>query len=316
MGIFSTIEQFGRKFTQPVNLALGMFDGVHLGHQQVLAASRDHAREINGKSVAFTFPFHPASFLRPESAPLLLMNAQQKARMLHSYGVDHVILRDFDNEFAEIAAPDFGVFIKGKIPSVQGLSVGENFRFGKGREGDSSFLQQMGEKMGMYVQVAESKNLDADLVSSSRIRQALMIGEIGSVNRMLGRNYRIYGTVFPGKKMGRSIGFPTMNLNWQPEAHPAYGVYAGHVKNLITGSVLPAVANYGMRPTVEKTAPLPKFEIHALADLDEREWGYESEVEMDLKSFIRPEKKFDSLDELKDQIKIDRTKAAELLKSF
>ena len=104
MGIFSSIEQFGEKFTRPVNLALGMFDGVHLGHQQVLTASQVHARDINGVSVAFTFPLHPASFLRPESAPPLLMNAEQKARMLHSYGMDHVILRDFDDELAHVSS--------------------------------------------------------------------------------------------------------------------------------------------------------------------------------------------------------------------
>ena len=313
MGIFSSIEQFGEKFTKPVNLALGMFDGVHLGHQQVLTASQDHARDINGVSVAFTFPLHPASFLRPESAPPLLMNAEQKARMLHSYGMDHVILRDFDDELAHVSSSDFGVFLKERIPSVEGLSVGQNFRFGKGREGDSSFLQEVGGKMGMHVQVVNSKNMGEVAVSSSRIREALIAGQIENVNQMLGRNYRIYGSVFPGKKMGRSIGFPTMNLDWSPEARPAYGVYAGQVKNLNKGVVLPAVANYGMRPTVEDEADLPKLEIHVLEDLDERDWGYDAEIEMSLDFFIRSESKFSSVEELTDQISKDINKAKTLL---
>jgi riboflavin kinase/FMN adenylyltransferase len=309
MGIFSSIEQFGEKFTNPVNLALGMFDGVHLGHQQVLSASQNHACDINGVSVAFTFPFHPASFLRPDSAPPLLMNAQQKARMLHSYCMDHVILRDFDEELAQVSARDFGVFLKERIPSVEGLSVGRNFRFGKGREGDSSFLEEVGEKMGMHVQVVDSKNMGGGAVSSSRIREALVSGEIEIVNQMLGRNYRIYGSVFPGKKMGRSIGFPTMNLDWNPQAQPAYGVYAGQVKNLNSGSVLPAVANYGIRPTVEENAPSPKLEIHVLEEINEDEWGYDAEIEMSLDFFIRHEKKFSSVEELKSQISEDLNQA-------
>ena len=187
MGTFSSIEQFGEKFTGPVNLALGMFDGVHLGHQEVLTASQDHARDINGVSVAFTFPLHPASFLRPESAPPLLMNAEQKARMLHSYGVDHVILRDFDDELAHVSSSDFGDFLKQRIPSVEGLSVGHNFRFGKGRAGDASVLQEMGERMGMHVQVVNSKNMGEVAISSSRIREALIAGQIENVNLMLGR---------------------------------------------------------------------------------------------------------------------------------
>jgi riboflavin kinase/FMN adenylyltransferase len=167
--------------------------------------------------------------------------------------------------------------------------------------------------MGMHVQVVNSKNMGEVAVSSSRIREALIAGQIENVNQMLGRNYRIYGSVFPGKKMGRSIGFPTMNLDWSPEARPAYGVYAGQVKNLNKGVVLPAVANYGMRPTVEDGADLPKLEIHILGNLDERDWGYDAEVEMSLEFFIRSESKFSSVEELTDQISKDINKAKTLL---
>ena len=316
MGVFSSIEQFGGRFKEPVNLALGMFDGVHIGHQQVLKASQNHARKINGISVAFTFPLHPATFLRPENAPPLLMNAEQKAKMLHTYGMNHVIFRNFDHELAQVESDDFVVFIKERIPSVAGFSVGENFRFGKDRNGDASFLKHTGEKMGIGVEVVDSKNIGGTTVSSSRIREELTVGDIENVNHMLGRSYQIYGVVSSGKKMGRQIGFPTMNLEWNPEAAPAFGVYVGWVKHLSESVQLPAVANYGMRPTMENDVNSPKLEIHVLNEFDEEKWGYNFEIEMALEYFIRPEKKFESVEELKNQIDKDRNKAIELLQVF
>ena len=313
MGIFSSIEQFGGKFKEPVNLALGMFDGVHLGHQQVLQASQNHALEINGISVAFTFPLHPANFLRPKNAPPLLMNAEQKAKMLHSYGMDHVILRSFDRELAQVKADHFAIFIKERIPSVVGFSVGKNFRFGKGRIGDASFLQHTGGKMGIGVEIVDFKSTEGSVVSSSLIREKLRAGDIVKVNNMLGRSYRIHGAVSSGKKMGRQIGFPTLNVEWNPEAAPRFGVYAGHVMHSSEGIELPAVANYGIRPTVENNASVPKLEIHIMNEFNEEKWSYNSEVEMSLEYFIRSEKKFDSLDELKNQIEIDRSIASGLL---
>ena len=316
MGVFSSIEQFGGRFKEPVNLALGMFDGVHIGHQQVLKASQNHARKINGISVAFTFPLHPATILRPENALPLLMNADQKAKMLHTYGMNHVIFRNFDHELAQVESDDFVVFIKERIPSVAGFSVGENFRFGKDRNGDASFLKHTGEKMGIEVEVVDSKNIDGTTVSSSRIREELTVGDIENVNHMLGRSYQIYGVVSSGKKMGRQIGFPTMNLEWNPEAAPAFGVYVGWVKHLSESVQLPAVANYGMRPTMENDVNSPKLEIQVLNEFDEEKWGYNFEIEMALEYFIRPEKKFESVEELKNQIEKDRNKAIELLQVF
>jgi riboflavin kinase/FMN adenylyltransferase len=313
MGIFSSIEQMGGEFSSPVHLALGMFDGVHIGHQEVLKASIFHARENNGSAVAFTFPAHPASYLRPELAPPLLMNSEQKARMLHAYGMNHVILRDFDEELSLVEAADFPTFLKDRVPSLVGMSVGRNFRFGKGRDGDSAYLQEITEKLGMFVTVVDSKTMEATTVSSSRIREALGLGMIEKVNEMLGRDYRIYGEVSPGKQMGRKLGFPTLNLLWEPESFPAYGVYAGKVKNLGIGEVLPAVANYGLRPTIEDDAGVPKLEIHVLEDLNTDDWKYGSDIEMSLQHFIRPEAKFESVDDLKVQIQCDKEKAQKLI---
>ena len=316
MGVFSSIETLDRDCTLPVNLSLGMFDGVHVGHQQVLESAVTHARRSKGYAVAFTFPCHPAKYLRPERAPPLLMSPREKVIMLESFGIDHVILREFDDELAEIPAAEFPTFLKDRISSLHSMSVGRNFRFGKGREGDSSFLKKIGESIGLSVTVVESKVTRGNIVSSSRIREALGIGDIEKVNDMLGREYLITGEVFSGKKMGRSIGFPTMNLDWNPEALPAYGVYAGIVKHRKFEKNLPAVANYGLRPTFEHKASTPKLEIHSLIDLDTEIWGCGSKIEMALQHFIRPEKKFDTVDDLKTQINIDKEKAKELVLPF
>ena len=170
--------------------------------------------------------------------------------------------------------------------------------------------------MGIGVEVVDSKNIDGTTVSSSRIREELTVGDIENVNHMLGRSYQIYGVVSSGKKMGRQIGFPTMNLEWNPEAAPAFGVYVGWVKHLSESVQLPAVANYGMRPTMENDVNSPKLEIHVLNEFDEEKWGYNFEIEMALEYFIRPEKKFESVEELKNQIDKDRNKAIELLQVF
>jgi len=130
---------------------------------------------------------------------------------------------------------------------------------------------------------------------------------------MLGRDYSISGIVSSGKGMGRKIGFPTLNLDWDPEAKPVYGVYAGEVKNIKNGIILPAVANYGLRPTLESNALVPKFEINILADLNDTEWVCGSELNMSLKFFIRPEKKFQSVEKLREQIHLDREQAIKLV---
>ena len=313
MGIFSSIKEFGSECSEPICLALGMFDGVHIGHRQVLDAAINQSNESEGSAVAFTFPEHPARFLRPEQAPPLLMNPEQKALSLQAYGMKEVIMQSFDAELAEIPFTVFPDFLKRRIPSLSGVCVGQNFRFGKGRAGDSSLLREIAVKAGLKVNIVESINCDSLPVSSSRIREALSLGNIEQVNQMLGRDYSIFGIVSSGKGMGRKIGFPTLNLDWDPEAKPAYGVYAGEVKNIKTGIILPAVANYGLRPTLESNVLVPKFEINILADLNENGWECGSELDMSLKFFLRPEKKFQSVEKLSEQIHLDRGQAIKLV---
>ena len=311
MEVFSTIKEFGETQKEtPVILSIGMFDGVHLGHQVVLQQTVEEAVRQNASPVAFTFPEHPGSFIRPGKEPPLLMDAEYKAATLLRRGMKAVIIRSFDAKLSNTEAKDFIPFLLDGIPSLAGICVGQNFRFGKKRVGDSQFLLEEGKRRGIAVRIIESKILGERPVSSSRIRLALMDGNIEEVNQMLGHPYEITGVVESGKALGRTIGFPTLNVDWNPQAKPAYGVYAGIVKS--GEQVLFAVANYGLRPTLESKALTPKLEVHALDQLDPAKWRSGIEICMKLLAFIRPEKKFESLEQLKEQIAKDKRVAEEV----
>jgi riboflavin kinase/FMN adenylyltransferase len=310
--VFSSIEDLGRSTDRPVFLALGMFDGVHKGHQAVLDCAKKMAGS-NGLAVAFTFPEHPASYLRPESSPRLIMDKEGKVNRLLKEGIDGIVLRNFDREFADVEAIHFPAFLIARIPSLSGLCVGENFRFGRGRNGDQELLKKIGKQVGLQIGIVESQMVEQLPVSSSRIRDALSKGCITSVNNMLGRKYEVSAFPSKGKGLGKKIGFPTINLSWNPEARPAFGVYTGWVNITGIDAKQYAIANYGLRPTVEEDAKTPLFEIHLLdgpaCDLDS---DSKQKYTMELESFLRPEKKFDSLNDLKNQITIDLKTAGEL----
>ena len=309
MEVFTSIEDLGRSTDQPVYLALGMFDGVHRGHEAVLHQAQKSARENGGIAVAFTFPEHPASYLRPEEKPSLLMNKDEKAKRLLEIGMEGVVLRTFDREFADVQARHFASFLIARVPSLTGLCVGQNFRFGKGRTGNDTALKEYGEEVGLSVDVIKSELFSSLPVSSSRIREALMAGKVSDVNDMLGWKYTISGEVLKGKGMGKEFGFPTINIPWCPEARPAYGVYLGRVKNGSSEKTKYAVANYGLRPTVEEGATQPLLEVHVLDPIDEEFGSAGQQLSMTLESFLRPEQKFDSVDKLKSQIEYDLLKA-------
>ena len=309
MEVFTSIEDLGRSTDQPVYLALGMFDGVHRGHEAVLHQAQQSARENGGIAVAFTFPEHPASYLRPEEKPSLLMNKDEKAKRLLEIGMEGVVLRTFDREFADVQARHFASFLIARVPSLTGLCVGQNFRFGKGRTGNDTALKEYGEEVGLSVDVIKSELFSSLPVSSSRIREALMAGKVSDVNDMLGWKYTISGEVLKGKGMGKEFGFPTINIPWGPEARPAYGVYLGRVKNGSSEETKYAVANYGLRPTVEEGATQPLLEVHVLDPIDEEFGSAGQQLSMTLESFLRPEQKFDSVDKLKSQIEYDLLKA-------
>ena len=173
-------------------------------------------------------------------------------------------------------------------------------------------LEGMGLQHGLKVKVAPSLVLDDSPVSSSRIRQALSEGEIKGVNEMLGTPYMVFGQVISGKALGRTLGFPTLNFKWNPQARPAFGVYSGIVKERITGVQLPAVSNYGIRPTVEQKVEVPLWEIHCLEQPDVSIWQEGAHLEMEVSSFLRAEMKFENVDELSAQISKDCAEAIRL----
>jgi len=310
--VFASLAEFGKREPKPAWLAIGMFDGVHLGHRAVLNLASEAAAKENDLVAALTFPEHPAKSLRPGKEPPLLMDARTKSEALLGCGVDRVVMKPFDESFSDVSSGEFLPYLKEKIPSLRGICVGENFHFGKDRIGNAEFLRENGALSGLEVCIAKGVLEDELPISSSRIRESLAKGEIELANRMLGFPYRIGGQVVQGNKLGRTIGFPTLNLPWFPEARPAYGVYLVEVSFPQKKESVHGVANYGLRPTVEEEELEPLFEVHLLGEGDYSVHQAGDRISASLLSFIRPEKKFDSLEALKSRIALDEKRALEL----
>ena len=291
---------------RPLHLAIGMFDGVHLGHRAVIAAALQSARADAGLAGVLTFWPHPSTLFRPASPTRMIQSAAVKSRMLVGLGVDVVITQGFGPELAAVTAENFLPWLKQRLPRLNAIYVGENFRYGQARRGDVTLLSACGRQHGVRVFSAPRVSLDAEPISSTRIRVLLAVGEIGSANSQLGYHYFCEGRVTAGKRLGRTLGFPTLNLAWAPELPPRYGVYAVRVVEPGGTSFRPAVANYGLRPTVENVAE-PRLEVHVLGECP---WGEGDAVRVEWLSFLRPELKFASLAELRVQIARDRETAA------
>jgi len=310
--VFDSIAHFGREWKEEVCLALGMFDGVHCGHRAVLDLARVQAGKFSGSTAALTFPKHPATLLRPGKEPPLLMSAEDKVAQLLASGLSAVIMQPFDEELSEIPADQFVSYLTGLVPSLRSLCVGENFRFGKDRTGDFQALTEYGTHAGIGVTVARSLILDDLPVSSSRIRKALEAGEMHLVTEMLGRKYIVSGSVSAGKALGRTIGYPTLNLRWCPEAKPVFGVYAGWAEEKTSGQRIPALANYGLRPTVDEGAKFPLLEVHCLESPDVSIWKDGASLTMELAVHLRPEDFFSGVEQLTAQIERDCGQARKL----
>ena len=311
--VLGSLSELGQRENRPIWLAIGMFDGVHLGHRAVLDLATEKAARESDAVAALTFPEHPAKSLRPGKEPPLIMDPQAKSEALLGCGIHYVVMKPFDESLSEVSCEGFLGYLKEKVPSLRGICVGENFHFGKGRRGNAPFLSENGLLVGLKVAIAEGVLEDELPISSSRIRESLAKGEIELVNRMLGFPYRINGEVVPGNKLGRTIGFPTLNVRWIPEARPAYGVYLVEASFEHKEGSVHGVANYGLRPTVEKNeAADPLFEVHLLGEGEYSVYQSGDLISLNLLSFIRPEKKFDSLDSLKAQIACDKAEAEQL----
>lgn len=290
--------------------ALGNFDGVHLGHQQVVAEARRVAHALGVPLGVLVFEPHPRQFFFPDEPFFRLTPFRSKARILEKLGVDILAALPFDAAMAARLAPDFvhDVLVNG-LRAVH-VVAGYDFRFGKGRGGDVGVLSYMGEMEGFGVSVVEEVALDGEAYSSTRIRDLLAQGDPRGAARLLGRWWTVETHVRAGDKRGRTIGFPTANLALEDHVEPALGVYAVKIE-IEDGphkGVYDGVANLGRRPTFDKKDVL--LEVH-IFDFEGDIYGHHAAVSFI--DYLRPEQKFDGLDALKAQIAKDSARARELL---
>ncbi len=292
--------------SRPLHLAIGMFDGVHLGHRAVIEAAVQAARCSGGQAAVLTFWPHPSVYFRADNPTRLIMTPAAKARVLGSLGVEAIITQNFTPEFARIPAEDFLANLKQWLPQLAGVYVGDNWRFGRGRTGDAALLVREGGKLGLSVVSVPRVAASGTPISSTRIRELLASGDVVGANELLGYTYAAEGVVTPGKQLGRTLGFPTLNLEWAPDLRPRHGVYVVRVLGAKSATALPGVANYGLRPTVEQ-AQAPRLEVHVLGECP---YGAGDTLTVEFLRFLRPEMKFGGLEELRAQIAKDKAAAS------
>jgi riboflavin kinase/FMN adenylyltransferase len=287
---------------------IGNFDGVHLGHQSVFRHLMQMGQTLDRPTTVVTFEPQPREFFQPDSAPARLTRLREKLQAIEQSGVQRVVVLEFNNRLAAMPAGNFVRELLVKGLGVRFLSVGDDFRFGQGREGDFELLRRMGREFGFDVENMNTYRLDADRVSSTRIRELLTLGDLTTAAQCLGRPYRICGRVIHGHKRGRTIGYPTLNVNMHRLVSPLHGVYAVRVDGLVSGG-MPGVANIGNRPMVDGDHRY-LLEVH-LFDFDQEVYGKHVSVEFVQK--LRDEQRFGSFELLRQQIQRDSAQARVIL---
>jgi riboflavin kinase / FMN adenylyltransferase len=306
MEILRSIPELER-LRGPLFLAIGVFDGVHRGHQAVISTSADHAAASNGTPVVVTFDPHPEKVLRPQAAPHLLSATQHKIALIRALGVEHLLIITFDKEFAATEPEDFVQKLVIHSKPLREICVGHEWSFGKNRRGNLDLLKKLGAKSNFDVVGIPPVKINGVVVSSTAIRQAIEKGDFAKAAEMLGREYTILGTVTRGDNLGKKIGFPTANLSAHSEQFPPNGVYVAEAR--IDGELYRGVINLGIRPTVTSGKSERVLEIH-LFDFNRDIYGHD--VEVRFLKFLRPEKKFANLDALVQQIRRDVEQARQL----
>ena len=273
-------------------VALGNFDGFHLGHQAVVGRAVERARAAGRPAIVATFDPHPMRYFRPETPYFRLTSLDQRQRLFADAGADAMYVFDFDAALAALSAEQFVEQCLVRDLGVAGVSTGEDFTFGKGRSGDIAVLRATGGKHGFVVDTIAPVQLDGETVSSTRIREALHTGDPRLAARLLTRPYTIEGVVQHGDKVGRTLGYPTANIDMANYLRPRFGIYAVRAR-LADGRLLDGAANVGVRPTFDPPKELlePYF-----FDFDGDLYG--QAIAIVLIDFIRPEAKFDSLEAL------------------
>lgn len=281
---------------------IGNFDGVHLGHVQILSQVKAKAAELGLPSVVIIFEPQPREFFAGVNAPPRLTRFDEKVRLLRAEGIDRVLCLTFNSRLRSMSADAFVEELLLKGLNVKYFVVGDDFRFGCDRSGDYAMLKQAGDRHDFSVANTETYLIDGERVSSTRIREALTQADFAEAQRLLGRPYRVTGRVQHGQKLGRQIGVPTANVRMHRFRCPLQGVYV--VEASVGAQCWQGVCNVGMRPTVNGTQPV--LEVH-LFDFSGNLYGQLMQVTF--LHFLRPEVKFSGLDSLKTQINIDKDSA-------
>jgi len=290
------VRQTGRS----VCLALGFFDGVHLGHQQIIRQTINDARQHEGTALIVTFDRHPNTVVAPERTPALIYPLNRKLQVINSLGADTILLLRFDKPFSERTGEEFVRSLTSEAGQLRSICVGANFVFGHKRSGNVDLLRKLGSELSFTVHGLAAVALDGKAVSSTRIRQAIGTGNIDAAGQMLGRAYSLVGTVVSGDKLGRQLGFPTANLDVAGLVLPPSGVYAAQART--DAKLHRAVVNIGSRPTLQNPKPQLTVEAHLL-DFSGNLYG--QELELFFVEKLRDERKFPSVSELRDQIAQD-----------
>jgi len=294
--------------SRKVCAAVGFFDGVHLGHQQVIRQTVEDARQHDGLAVVVTFDRHPNAVVAPDRAPPLIYTPPQRLRAIEALGVDALVLIEFTEAFSRIRGEDFARGLAGDLGRLHSLCVGSTFTFGHRRSGNVALLKRLGQGLGFAVHGLAAVSLGGRSVSSTCIREAIQAGDLLLANQMLGRSYALAGTVQRGDQLGQQLGFPTANLNVAGLVLPPSGVFAAQAHH--RNRHYPAVMNIGVRPTLQHPQPTLRVEVHLL---DYRGDLYGEELEVTLVARIRDEQRFSSLEALRAQIALDIQRARQLL---
>jgi riboflavin kinase/FMN adenylyltransferase len=288
----------------PLFLAIGVFDGVHLGHRAVIERAVADARKAGGTAVVVTFDPHPIRLLRPQIAPRLLTSTPHKIRLIRALGAEHLLIIPFDRAFAATPPAEFIRALAAAAKPLREICVGFEWSFGKDRAGNLALLEELGRELGFDEVGVPAVEIEGKVVSSTLIRGAVEAGDLATAARFLGREFTLLGTVTKGAQLGRTLGFPTANLSAHNEQFPPNGVYAVAVAR--GAQALWGVANIGIRPTLEKASGERVIEVH-LFDFAEEIYG--EDLEITFRRHLRPERKFPSLDALREQIAADAREA-------
>lgn len=292
------LDTGGRK----VCLAIGVFDGVHLGHQQIIRQTLSDARQHDAIALVLTFDRHPGSIVAPDRVPPLIYSLPQKLRAIESLGADAVLVVPFDQPFSERTGEDFIRGLTRELGKIHSICVGADFVFGHRRSGNVALLKKLGAELHFQVHGLAAVALDSQVVSSTRIREAVRAGDLDAAGQMLGRPYAICGMVIPGDGIGRQLGFPTANLDAADRVLPPRGVYAA--RTAFEGRSYRVALNIGVRPTVATGLHL-RVEAHLL-DFHGELSG--AELELQIGERLRAEQTFASPAALREQIARDITR--------